>query len=174
MDCLPAAVGDHAPVSDWFERFGFAAVGDNLVAGAYPLDEEDVRRLAGGGVDVAYNLCEDAEYEVGSREAVTAALAEAGIEERRLPLVDYGGLSPEALERATSEVLGELAAGRRVYLHCRAGWQRSATVAAAVIALREALPPEQALGVLRERKPSSSPLPHQRQDLLAWWSAREG
>ena len=166
-------VGDHACVSEWFDRFGFAAVADDLVAGAYPLDEVDVRRLAAGGVKVAYNLCEDIEYEPGVRETVAAALAAAGIEERRLALADYGGLSREALDQAASEIVDELAGGRRVYLHCRAGWQRSATVAAAVIALREGVSPEEALQALRERKPSSAPLPHQREDLFAWWSARQ-
>jgi protein-tyrosine phosphatase len=62
--------------------------------------------------------------------------------------------------------------GRRVYLHCRAGWQRSAAVAAAVIALREELDIEEALDVLRERRPVAAPLEHQRADLLAWWAAQ--
>ena len=59
-----------------------------------------------------------------------------------------------------------------MYLHCRAGWQRSATVAAAVIALREDLSLPQALAALRQRKPTAEPLPHQRADLLRWWRAR--
>jgi protein-tyrosine phosphatase len=57
-------------------------------------------------------------------------------------------------------------------VHCRAGWQRSATVAAGVLALREGLPIEDALAVLRERKPTAEPLGHQRADLLAWWRTR--
>ena len=40
-------------------------------------------------------------------------------------------------------------------------------MAAGVIALREGLPIEEALGVLRERKPTAEPLGHQRADLLA-------
>jgi hypothetical protein len=45
-------------------------------------------------------------------------------------------------------------------------------VAAAVIALREGLDIEQALEVVRERKPRAEPLEHQREDLVAWWAAR--
>jgi ADP-ribosyl-[dinitrogen reductase] hydrolase len=159
-------------MSDWFGRFGFAEVGDGLLVGAYPLDAEDVAEIAGAGVDVVYNLVEDEEYEAGERDAATAALAAAGVSERRLPLVDYGGVPEAALDRAVDEVLGDLDAGRRVYVHCRAGWQRSATVAAGVLALREDLPIEDALAVLRERKPTAEPLGHQRADLLAWWRAR--
>jgi protein-tyrosine phosphatase len=159
-------------MSDWFERFGFAEVGDGLIVGAYPLDAEDVAEIASAGVDVVYNLVEDEEYQAGARDTATAALDAAGVSERRLPLVDYGSVPETALDRAVDEVLGDLEAGRRVYLHCRAGWQRSATVAAGVLALREDLRIEDALAVLRERKPTAEPLGHQRADLLAWWRAR--
>jgi protein-tyrosine phosphatase len=161
-------------MSDWFGRFGFAEVGDGLLVGAYPLDAEDVARIAGADVDVVYNLVEDAEYDAGERDVVTAALAASGVQERRLPLVDYAGLPESSLDQAVDEVLGDLEAGRRVYLHCRAGWQRSATVAAGVLALREDLAIEDALEVLRARKPTAEPLGHQRADLLAWWRARAG
>ncbi len=161
-------------MSEWFSRFGFAPVADQLLAGAYPLDGEDVDRLAEAGVEVAYNLCQDEEYEPGQREAAAAALTASGIEERRLPLIDYGGLDAGALERSVGDVVAELEAGRRVYLHCRAGWQRSATVAAAVIAVREDVSLSQALERLTERKPTAEPLPHQRADLTAWWQARRG
>jgi protein-tyrosine phosphatase len=160
-------------MSDWFGRFGFAEVGDGLLVGAYPLDAEDVAQIAAAGVDVVYNLVEDAEYDAGERDVVATALEVAGVSERRLPLVDYGNVPEPALDRAVDEILGDLEAGRRVYLHCRAGWQRSATVAAGVLALREDLEIEDALAVLRERKPTAEPLGHQRSDLLAWWRARE-
>ncbi|MDX6642238.1 MAG: histidinol-phosphate aminotransferase [Solirubrobacteraceae bacterium] len=161
-------------MSEWFERFGFGAVGDGLLTGAYPLDAADVAELAAAGVDEVYNLCEDVEYDEGNRAAVEAALDAAGITERRLSLVDYGGLPAPALERATREVCAGLAAGHRVYLHCRAGWQRSAAVAAGVIALREGTSIGSALDRLRERRPAAEPLAHQATDLLAWWAGRDG
>jgi protein-tyrosine phosphatase len=159
-------------VSDWFARFGFAEVADGFLTGAYPVDAEDVAELAAAGVDEVHNLCEDAEYGEGERDAVSRELEAAGIEERRLPLVDYGSLPEERLERAVSGALQSLAAGRRVYLHCRAGWQRSAAVAGGVIALRDQISPQEALERLRERRPSAEPLPHQRADLLRWYAGR--
>src|SRR6266513_1975600 len=98
-------------MSSWFEHFGYSEVGDGLLAGAYPTDAEDVAALAREHVDEVVNLCEDAEYAPGERDAV-------------------------------------------------------------VIALREGLDIEQALEVVRERKPRARPLEHQRADLLAWWAAR--
>ncbi|HEY8866572.1 MAG TPA: dual specificity protein phosphatase family protein [Solirubrobacteraceae bacterium] len=159
-------------MSAWFDRFGFAEVLSNLLVGAYPVDAEDVGRLTTVGVESTYNLCEDAEYGDGGRPEAEAALAEAGIAERRLPLVDYGDLAAADLERAVTEVLAALGDGERVYLHCRAGWQRSAAVAAGVIALRERIGIEEALALLRERKPTAEPMPHQQAGLLAWFQAR--
>ena len=159
-------------MSEWFRRFGYAPVARGLLTGAYPADEADVDALAREGVQEIVNLCEDAEYHPGARAALEEALAAEGIGERRIELVDYGALPEEALGRAVAEVMDRLEAGRRVYLHCRAGWQRSAAVAAAVIALREDLEIGDALDVLRERKPTAAPLEHQRADLLAWWAAR--
>jgi protein-tyrosine phosphatase len=159
-------------MSSWFERFGYAQVAGGLLTGAYPLDAADVGRLAADGVEAVYNLCEDSEYGEGDRAAVEAALEAAGIAELRLSLVDYGALPAERLDRAVREVMDALDEGLCVYLHCRAGWQRSAAVAAGVIALREGLEVEQALAALRYRKPTAEPLDHQRSDLLAWWRAR--
>jgi protein-tyrosine phosphatase len=161
-------------MSEWFERFGHAQVADGLVTGSYPGDAADVAVLASEGVSRVLNLCQDEEYEEGARDAVASALEEAGIEERRVELVDYGGLSAGAIEQAATEVAGWLEAGETVYLHCRAGWQRSATVAAAALALRDGIDPDEALARIRRRKPSSDPLPHQLQDLRSWWRLRAG
>jgi protein-tyrosine phosphatase len=159
-------------VSRWFLSYGFAEVFDDLIVGAYPLDEDDVAALARAGVRRILNLTEDAEYRAGDRGAVEHALTAAGIEERRLSLTDYGGLPPEALEAAVQEVSAWLEEGARTYLHCRAGWQRSAAVAAAVVAVRAGVDIDEALEYVQRRKPSADPLPHQREDLRRWWAAR--
>jgi predicted protein tyrosine phosphatase len=70
---------------------------------------------------------------------------------------------------AVNAWLGE---GMRVYVHCRAGWQRSAAVAAGVVAMREELDIATALERVQLRKPSADPLPHQREDLQRWWEER--
>jgi protein-tyrosine phosphatase len=159
-------------VSSWFRSYGFADVLDGLLIGAYPLDRDDVAMLEWIGVERVFNLTEDAEYPEGDRQAVVAALTEAGIEERRLELTDFGRLPPDALERAVMEVISSLEERKRTYVHCRAGWQRSAAVAAGVVALRDGLDIGEALALVKERKPSADPLPHQRDDLLRWWEER--
>jgi protein-tyrosine phosphatase len=159
-------------MSDWFEHFGFAEVGDDLLMGAYPQDAEDVAALAAAGVTRVFNLVQDIEYDPGARDACSSALAESGIQERRVELVDYGNLPPAQIEDSARAVLAWLEEGERVYVHCRAGWQRSAVIIAAVVTLREEVRPWQALEILRARKPTANPLSHQRSDLLDWWDQR--
>ncbi len=159
-------------MSEWFEQYGFGEVHPHLVVGAVPLDANDVQAVADQQVDRVLNLVQDPEYPEGARLEVEIGLSTNAIEEARVQVVDFGNLSPTALESAVTQVDRWLSDGHTVYLHCRAGWQRSATVAAGVIAIREAIPIELALERLRARKPTARPLPHQAQDLLAWWSAR--
>ena len=142
------------------------------MSGAYPCDADDVSALAADGVTCVMNLCEDAEYEDGDRAAVVAAYASRSIAEERVGVVDYGNLMPGAIELAAAQVAAWLNEGEHVYVHCRAGWQRSAVVAAAALALRDGIDPEEALAAIKRRKPSSEPLPHQLQDLRRWWRMR--
>jgi protein-tyrosine phosphatase len=159
-------------VSRWFRSYGFAEVHDDLLVGAYPLDADDVAALSRAGVQRVLNLTEDEEYRPGERRKAERALAKAGIEERRLSLIDYAGLPPDAIEAAVQAVSAWLDDGTRTYLHCRAGWQRSAAVAAGVVAVRTGREIDEAVAYVQERKPSADPLPHQREDLRRWWVAR--
>ena len=159
-------------MSRWFRSYGFAQVHDNLVIGAMPLDDDDVQVLSTMQIRHVLNLVEDEEYGPGRRLRVERALAEAGIEEHRIRLTDFGALPLDAVEQAVVDTLGWLDAGERVYLHCRAGWQRSAAVAAGVLACALRLDIEEALERVQDRKPSADPLPHQRDDLRRWWESR--
>jgi protein-tyrosine phosphatase len=159
-------------MSRWFRSYGFADVLDDLIVGAYPLDRDDIGTLTRMGVRRVLNLTHDEEYRPGERQAVEQALAENGIEERRLAMPDYGHLPAEELEAAVLEVSRWLDENARTYLHCRAGWQRSAAVAAGVVAVRTGLHIDEALRLIQERKPSADPLPHQREDLRRWWEGR--
>jgi protein-tyrosine phosphatase len=160
-------------VSHWFRTYGFADLLDGLLVGAYPLDASDVGTLTALGVKRILNLAEDQEYRRGEREVVSDALRSSGIEEHRMSLLDFGGLPLPALEAAVRDVNCWLDAGLRTYVHCRAGWQRSAAVAAAVIAVRQRLDIDEALALVQARKPSADPLPHQREDLRRWWQERQ-
>jgi protein-tyrosine phosphatase len=160
------------PVSDWFRTYGFAQVRDGLMIGAYPLDEDDVRMLSAMSVTRVLNLVEDQEYGPGRRFAVESALRDAGIEERRMQLTDFGNLPADQLEEAVRVVVSWLKEDVSSYVHCRAGWQRSAAVAAGAVAVYDGIGIDEALAHVRQRKPSADPLPHQLEDLRSWWMQR--
>jgi atypical dual specificity phosphatase len=159
-------------MSEWFTRYGRAWVAPRLAVGAVPLDAHDIEQLAHEGIDRVLNLVQDAEYPDMARLEVEIALEVHGIEEVRVGVIDFGNLASMALESAVICVLSWLEQDHTVYLHCRAGWQRSATVAAAVVVRRHGIDPEAALDLIRQRKPTADPLAHQRQDLRGWWLTR--
>jgi protein-tyrosine phosphatase len=159
-------------VSRWFRTYGYASVYDRLIVGALPLDESDVRMLSALGVSRVLNLVEDGEYGRGERRKVERALSKEDIGEARLSTEDYGALTPELLEQGTAQVNRWLDDGEVVYLHCRAGWQRSAAVAAGAIALRDGIDLETALNRVQNLKSTADPLPHQREDLQRWFETR--
>lgn len=159
-------------MSKWFRTYGYEQVYPDLFVGAYPTDLEDVAVLHRLEVERVLNLVQDAEYAPGERDAVSLAYHRAGIVEERLRLVDFGRLPAERIEEAVAQLLDWLDDDRRVYVHCRAGRQRSAAVAAGTVAVRENVSIERALALVRHRRPTADPLPHQREDLTKWWMDR--
>jgi predicted protein tyrosine phosphatase len=159
-------------MSDWFENYGFAEVFPELVIGAYPLDADDVEALAARGIRRVLNLTEDAEYRDGQRAAVQRALAERGIEETRVAIADFGHLPADQLDEAVSLVVAWMDDSEPSYVHCRAGYQRSASVAAGAVAIFSDVDIATALQWVRRHKETADPLPHQRADLLDWWTTR--
>jgi protein-tyrosine phosphatase len=160
-------------MSGWFRTYGFAEILPELLVGAYPTDEGDIAMLQWLGVKRILNLCEDDEYPPGARPVIAEDLAAAGIDEYRIGLTDFGGLPPTRIEAAVGLLTQWLDEGQRVYMHCRAGQQRSATVAAALVTLRQGLEPDDAVAFVQQMKPSAEPLPHQRADLVGWWTRRQ-
>jgi protein-tyrosine phosphatase len=62
----------------------------------------------------------------------------------------------------------ESGAATIVYVHCRGGRERSATVATALLAREQQLSIDQAMALARAGRPVFSPLPWQMAGLQAW------
>jgi predicted protein tyrosine phosphatase len=159
-------------VSEWFQSYGFAEVFPELMIGAYPLDTADVDELAANGVRNVLNLAEEAEYDGAQRAEVTAALARRELTEVRLSIIDFGHLPADGLDQAVATVVGWMDECVPSYVHCRAGWQRSASVAAGAVAVFNDVDISTALDWVRSHKSRANPLAHQRADLLDWWATR--
>ncbi|WP_146399513.1 dual specificity protein phosphatase family protein [Planctomycetes bacterium CA13] len=96
-------------------------IDDHVIVGAYPF-VRDVPGLAAEGVKAVVNTCE--EY-LGPQEAYKAY----GIEQFHMPTTDFTHPSLQNVCDAVEFVQRHVAENQTVYIHCKAGRARSATVA---------------------------------------------
>lgn len=102
---------------NWWDR-----VDDHIIVGAFPF-ARDVSAMAEDGVRAVVNTCE--EY-----HGPTEQYEKFGIEQFRMPTIDFTHPAFEDVCRAVEFIEGNVAEDKTVYIHCKAGRARSATVAA--------------------------------------------
>jgi atypical dual specificity phosphatase len=144
-------------------KLNYSRLSDRLLAGAMPHAADHVQMLHAEGVRHVINLCEEREYWEDERATVLAAYDAAGIVEHHLPVKD-GATVPIAVIDAAVRASD----GGAVYVHCRGGRERSATVAAAVMSANESISIDHALRRSKELRPTFQPLPWQVEALRAW------
>jgi len=128
----------------------------NLWVGSCVQDEFDIDRLREeAGVSTVLNLqtAGDLEYWDIDFPALEEAYAAAGVEIRRVPIIDFNHDDlvqrlPEAA-RALSEMV---AAGHTVYVHCNVGMNRSPTVVIAYLYAGEGWDVDDAMRHVLERR----------------------
>ena len=103
-------------VRNWWDR-----VDPHVIVGAYPF-ARDVAGLRAEGVRGVVNTCE--EYAGPQTE-----YAQHDIEQLRIPTTDFTHPKLADVEQAVEFVQQHVANGDTVYIHCKAGRARSATVA---------------------------------------------
>jgi len=77
-----------------------------------------------------------------------------------LPTADASAFSLEMVTEGVDWIEHQLAAGRRTLIHCQAGRGRSVLIGAAVLT-RRGLAPEDAVEIIRARRPIITPTPGQ-------------
>ena len=117
----------------------------NLIVGALPLASH-VPGLKTAGVTGVLNMCE--EY-AGPLNAYAAA----GIEQLRLPTIDFTPPELADIRRGVEFIDAHAQRGGRVYVHCKAGRARSATVALCWLVKARGLSLEAAQAKLLEARP---------------------
>jgi rhodanese-related sulfurtransferase len=178
QDLDPAALVErHAVVyaSGQVPAFVHWKVAARLRAGRNPLTALDVADLASLGITHVLDLREECEWsgpDLFGSEAIEA-LARRGIERRNVPIQDYRVPRDADLAAAVAWI-EEVLAGRqrRLYVHCRAGIQRSGTVLAAWRAWTSGEPFGVALWTVRRHGWPADPLPHQVDAAERWLAHR--
>lgn len=93
----------------------------HVIVGAYPF-ARDVSAMSEDGVRAVVNTCE--EYEGPIKQ-----YADAGIEQLRIPTTDFTHPRLADIQQAVEFVQSHVEKQQTVYIHCKAGRARSATVA---------------------------------------------
>ncbi|XP_033836685.1 phosphatidylglycerophosphatase and protein-tyrosine phosphatase 1 [Periophthalmus magnuspinnatus] len=136
----------------WSSRRWFDRVDPNLILGALPfksMTKQLVEEEHVGGV-----ITMNEEYETQLLCNSTQEWQEAGVEQLRLSTVDLLGVpSLEHLHRGVEFAVRHRDQGNTVYVHCKAGRCRSATMAAAYLIRVYCVTPDEACERLRALRP---------------------
>lgn len=138
----------------------------HVTMGAFPFSF-DVPRLGRAGIGAVVNTCE--EY-----AGPVAAYRRAGIEQLRIPTVDFTPPTLEDVERAVAFMQKQIAQGRGVYVHCKAGRARSGTVVLCYLISAKGMTPEQAQERILHHRPHANPRLLQRPVVREFWKKHGG
>lgn len=146
-------LGRTLKVRAWWSR-----VDEHVILGAVPF-RSDVQRLHGEGVIGVINTC----HEYGGP---CLEYDRVGIVQLHLPTIDFTPPTLEDVQRGVDFIREHAASGRTVYVHCKAGRARSATIVACWLIASRSISPEEAQRILLEHRPFVLPRIAQRQVVL--------
>lgn len=124
----------------WWDR-----VDRNVILGALPF-EKDAQVLYDAGVRAVVNTCEEYTGPVEEYERL-------GIEQFRMPTTDFTPPRLADVRRAVAFIAAKADRGETVYVHCKAGRARSATVVACWLMYRYRISADEAASRLRQVRP---------------------
>ncbi len=119
--------------------------GEPIILGALPFSR-DASQLVSAGVTGVINMC--IEYR-GPKNTYD----KLGIEQLWLPTVDFTPPSLGDIRKGIQFINKHIEAGGKVYVHCKAGRGRSATVVLCWLMLRRGMTPDQAAVYLAKQRP---------------------
>jgi atypical dual specificity phosphatase len=127
------------------QRRWWDVVEENVLLGALPL-KRDVPKLAQIGVRGVINMCREYRGPIHEYDRF-------GIKQLRLPTVDFNPPSPQDIGRGVDFLDEMTSQGKKVYVHCKAGRARSATVVLCWLVRSRGMSPEQAQAHLLRVRP---------------------
>jgi ADP-ribosyl-[dinitrogen reductase] hydrolase len=137
--------------------------------------DADVSRMRDWGATIVVSLTEDKELVRLRVGDLASAVNAAGMQWLHLPVPDVGTPGPTWLDRwheASPTIHLELAKGGRVVIHCRAGLERTAMVAA-LVQCEHGRDLKTALSVIAAARHGAGPLPNQQRWLEVLLEAAE-
>ena len=144
------ALGRLTHIRKWWHR-----VDDHLILGAVPLGN-DIERLTGEKVTGVINTCEEYAGPVEQYEKL-------GVEQLWIPTIDFTPPTLEDIESAIEFIERHAKQDGSVYVHCKAGRGRSATIAVCWLMKTLGITPREAQEKLLNIRPHVKKNLYQRQ-----------
>ncbi|MBI1249628.1 phosphatase [bacterium] len=123
----------------WYDE-----IAPHVYVGAVP-SRLIAKELAENGIRGVINTCQ--EY-----EGPLDIYRQYDVEQLYLPTIDFQPPTVEDIEQGVSFIEKYVAQGKDVYIHCKAGRARSATIALCWLLKAKRMTPEQAQGYLQEKR----------------------
>jgi atypical dual specificity phosphatase len=136
---------------DWIDEY--------ICLGALPT-RRMLTELQAQGVGGAINMCREFR---GHR----AAMDSLNIEQLHLPTLDYHPPGLHEADLALAFIDRIIESGRKVYIHCKAGRARSATIVLCYLIRRYHISPEEALRRVKQKRPHVNAYIEQREVVQA-------
>lgn len=111
--------------------------------------EADLASIQSAGCASIVSLVEDNELPLDGIHGYYEQAEAIGLRVLRFPTVDGDAPSLDTLRMIVAQILEELRQGHSVLVHCRAGWGRTGTVAAACLVAARGLSPKKAVAMVR-------------------------
>lgn len=160
----------HVYAKPGLPALNFDWVAERILAGRQLLTAHDIDRMAALGITHVLDLREAREWtrpKLG--EEALAEIERLGLQRLNLPIRDTTEPRPEDLDSACRFLEEALAsADHRVYVHCRAGMERTAAILIAYYARHHGVAYEEALASLQEGRSELGPLPGQERVVRQW------
>ncbi len=157
--------------SPFLPRFATWPVADRIRVGRNPLSEADVLELVELGITHVLDLRQPSEWSRLGRhgEDAVAAIERHGLVRHNVRIEDVTAPTREHFDDAHAFIQRTLASRKhRLYTHCRAGIERTATILAACLGRRWRASFDEALERLRDQGWSGNPMFDQREAAIGW------
>jgi atypical dual specificity phosphatase len=145
-------------------------VGSGVYAGRAPLFRDEVRNLQALGVTHVLDLREEDEWRGPGQlgKAAIAELGRLGLVRLAIPVGDAHPPAATDLDRSLDFIETALHLGGTIYVHCRAGRERTAAVVTCWHARARGCSAREALAELQARRPLFRPLSTQLRAVETW------
>lgn len=173
MDYLtPEEIAQHETIyaTPYLPAFNADWVTPRIMAGRNPLSARDVAWMKSQGITHILDLREAREWKAPKFGHVALeAIEKRGIQRLHLEVWDMNAPKRQTFEAACRFIEEALLQPEaRVYVHCRAGMERTAAILIAYYAKAHGVSYDQALGELKKGRPILTPLPPQEQATRCW------